>query len=207
MHKAVWTPASVLVQSKGRSQFIVRSRYNRAPAVPSRQNFPRKVTPSPSWNPEEHRIFAVPLQGHCIWAAGCVCLIVLSTGWTTPRLWPAPCSCMPRLLEPHPCLLHVQEGTSRHHRAPATFCCRSCLLFNEITAYLFLLFSVYLLCFPVHKLFFTSFLKELLFNSIAGTNYCITFLQRSIRAMIECNTNTKTHAQTFPELNPCNTVH
>lgn len=95
-------------------------------------------------------------------------------------------------------------GTHRHHRAQATSCYRGWLnCFNEITACLFLLFAVYLFCFPVHKFFFTSFLKELLFNSIAGINYCITFLQRSIRAMTECNTNTKTHAKTHPELNPC----
>lgn len=118
----------------------------------------------------------------------------------------------PTLLELRPSILMELSLPAAHRRAPAgitepkqlfaigtgSTCC------NEITAYLFLLFSVYLLCFPVHTLFFASFLKELLFNSIAGINYCIASLQSSIRAMTECNTNTKTHAQTLPELNPCN---
>lgn len=152
------------------------------------------------------------LQWHLIWAAGCTYLLVLSPGWTTPALLPAP-RVSPWVPKPQPLTAHpdgavtaggMQEGTSRHHRAQKTSWYRNwpnC--FNEIPAYLFLLFSVYLLCSPAHKLFFTSFLKELLFNSIAGINYCITFLQRSIRAMTECNTDRKTHAQTLPELNPC----
>lgn len=152
------------------------------------------------------------LQAHCIWAGGCVCLLVLSAGWTTPSLWSAPhhVPLSPQAPAPNQpswgschCWRHA-GGHQQASQSPKPFWYRNWLnCFNEITAYLFLLFSVYLLCFPVHKLFFTSFLKELLFNSIAGINYCITFLQRSIRAMTKCNTDRKTHAQTLPELNPC----
>lgn len=88
-----------------------------------------------------------------------------SSPWS-PSRWPS-------MEHPHGAVTagSMQESTSRHHKSPNNFWLNCS---NEITAYLFLLFSVYLLCFPVHKLFFTSFLKELLFNSIPGINYCIT---------------------------------
>lgn len=42
-----------------------------------------------TWQAQDFRSAS---QGHCIWAAGCMCLIVLSTGWTPPGfgLLPAP---------------------------------------------------------------------------------------------------------------------
>lgn len=88
-----------------------------------------------------------------------------SSPWS-PGRWPS-------MEHPHGAVTaaSMQEGTSRHHRVQTTFG-STALMKSQL--YLFLLFSVYLLCFPVHKLFFTSFLKELLFNSIPGINYCIT---------------------------------
>lgn len=177
MHKSIQTGTSELVQSKGRSQFIVHSRYKQAPAVPLTPKLYLGGTPSPfeiltsaGFLPCIRKDIAFGLLDACVCQLpGFGPLPVVSS-----RAPQAPAT------HPHPhraaaAASTTQEGTSRHHRAQATFCCRGWLTcLNDITAYLFLLFSVYLLCFPVHKLFFTSFLKELLFNSIAGINYCIT---------------------------------
>lgn len=121
---------SILVQSKGRSQFIIHSLYKQAPPVPLTLELCLGVTLFPSWNPYQCRILAVHGQGHSIWAAERT-----SQHWlNNSRLWPTP-HCPPECSRPWslshwPSMEHphrvvtagsMQEGTSRHHRAQATF--------------------------------------------------------------------------------------
>lgn len=207
---------SVLVQPKGRSQFIVHSQHKQTPAVPLMPKLylgGNTLTLLKSWQMWD---FCSASARMLLWGCRMHTFASAQHWLNNSQALPHSLSCPPESPSSwspgHPasgschCWQHA-GGTCRHHRAQATSYYRSWFnCFNEITAYLFLLFSVYLFCFPVQKLFFTSFLKELLFNSIASINYCITFLQRSIRAMIECNINTKTHAKTLPEPNPCSIV-
>lgn len=120
-------------------------------------------------------------QGRCIWAAECTSQHWLNNSglWPTPHcvLLSAQAPGAPAIGHPWSILMELSL-LEACRRAPAGITELKPIWLNcsnEITAYLFLLFSVYLLYFPVHKLFFTSFLKELLFNSIVGINYCITF--------------------------------